>query len=296
MRFWLPNFVTYVKVPNCHLKMKHAHPKIYLIVFLNTKTIRHGLLDICIGDIADAMESSYKRVAIPHQNLITISAVLGKRKGHRTIGLLPMVWSISNRIRKQVKTWESTNCLGYDAAKKGSSALTAALCRNLLVEISYWLDLASTLVLLDFAKFFDTMDPVYLMKEAKNYDYPLVDLLSAMQQHLAPRIIRLLRCHSQPIQINNSIIAGCLQSIPFVRVYLRRLMTTVLETWEHIIASAFVDDSNFLTIIDKSKLSMSQSIQNIVAAVSYFCTGAKATGLKLSTKKLTNSILGCIVA
>ena len=68
--------------------------------------------------MADAMKCSYEKAAVPHQNLCTLSEVLGKPKGHRTIGLLPFMWSLSNKIRGYVKTWESEHTQSYDAAKK----------------------------------------------------------------------------------------------------------------------------------------------------------------------------------
>ena len=82
------------------------------------------------------------------------------------------MWSLSNKIRGFVKKWENQNAQSYDSAQKGSSALTAALHRNILIELAFWLNMATILVLLDFAKFFDTMDPVYLMMEAQVYGYP----------------------------------------------------------------------------------------------------------------------------
>ena len=41
----------------------------------------------------------------------------------------------------------------------------------------------------------------------------------AMQQHLAPRMIKLHNFLGVPMEVYNSIIAGCLQSVPMTRVY-----------------------------------------------------------------------------
>ena len=44
----------------------------------------------------------------------------------------------------------------------------------------------------------------------------------AIQQHVAPRIIKLKNFLGSPIEVYSSIIAGCRQSIPMTRVYLQR--------------------------------------------------------------------------
>ena len=49
----------------------------------------------------------------------------------------------------------------------------------------------------------------------------------AIQQHMAPRVIKIQQFVGKPIQVYNSIIAGCKQSVPMTRVYFLRGMPEV---------------------------------------------------------------------
>ena len=70
--------------------------------------------------------------------------------------------------------------------------------------------------------FFDSMDIGILLAEAIHTSYPPVHMAFAIQQHVAPRIIKLKNFLGSPIEVYSSIIAGCRQSIPMTRVYLQR--------------------------------------------------------------------------
>ena len=59
--------------------------------------------------------------------------------------------------------------------------------------------------------------------------YPPAHLAFAIQQHVAPRIIKLQNFIGKPIEVYNSIIAGCRQSIPMTRVYLQQGIENVVK-------------------------------------------------------------------
>ena len=61
-----------------------------------------------------------------------------------------------------------------------------------------------------------------LLEQALHTSYPPVHLAFAIQQHVAPRVIKLQNFIGRPIEVYNSIIAGCLQSVPMTRVYLQK--------------------------------------------------------------------------
>ena len=61
----------------------------------------------------------------------------------------------------------------YDTAIKGSSALLAALLRNIIAEIAIALDLDAAAIFNDFKNLFDTMDLAILMEEAIVSNFPL---------------------------------------------------------------------------------------------------------------------------
>ena len=63
--------------------------------------------------------------------------------------------------------------------------------------------------ILDLEKYFDTLDPCYLIEKAVEYGYPTTDLSIAMQQHLAPRVIQANGVSSNSFPVSKSILAGC---------------------------------------------------------------------------------------
>ena len=147
--------------------------------------------------------------------------------GLRTIGLSPMLYALWNRAQEATRNWELANMAEYDTCKTGSSALFAAVIRNVEAEIAHWLDMYVGGIFNDFVKFFDSMNINILLEEAIRTEYPPVEMCMAIQQHMAPRTIQIHQFVSKPIQIWNSIIAGCKQSIPMTRVYFLRGMPEV---------------------------------------------------------------------
>ena len=106
------------------------------------KTLRN-MPDIVISNIADDCKKVVDTVCLPHQSLLSLNSVIGKPGGGlRTISCTPMITSrMINKVSSAVKAWEaniSIDC-SYDTAKKGCSALDAALARNLLAEVAFWL-------------------------------------------------------------------------------------------------------------------------------------------------------------
>ena len=105
-------------------------------------------------------------MAQPIQNMLSLNACLGKPVGHRTVCKTPMLYRHLNRARSLVSQWEVKHRQSYDTAIKGSAALTAALSRNLNIEMANRLGLVIVLALLDMAKFFDTIDPNVVIQSA----------------------------------------------------------------------------------------------------------------------------------
>ena len=176
----------------------------------------------CIKLHASAVQVSIQKLAWPFQIVVSLQALLGKVNGVRTITLTSLLYSIWNRSQKQVRLWELEFVGEYDTCKPGSSALIAALGRAARAEICFWIGKQVATILHDFAKFFDTINIPILIKEAKATGYPIVSLIMAMQQHLAPRIIKYYDFVGKPVCVYNSIIAGCGQSVPLTRAYLGR--------------------------------------------------------------------------
>ena len=77
-------------------------------------------------------------------------------------------------------------------------------------------DFSTTIIIFEF------MDIGILLAVAIHTSYPPVHMAFAIQQHVAPRISKLTNFLGSPIEVYNSIIAGCRQRIPMTRVYLQR--------------------------------------------------------------------------
>ena len=108
-----------------------------------------GIPDEEKGALAEVLDESVKTVAVPHQNLINLNACLGKPGGDtRTITKTPMLYRMILRSDEDIRQWELENSAPFDTAKIGSSALLAALKRNLRAELAYWLDEFSAAVVL----------------------------------------------------------------------------------------------------------------------------------------------------
>ncbi len=78
--------------------------------------------------LAEAMVDSLNAPSSPHQSLLNLNPTLGKMSGgHRT--------SRHSALQSAVREWELSHSLPEGSAKKGGSALNAALYRSARAEI-----------------------------------------------------------------------------------------------------------------------------------------------------------------
>ncbi len=201
------------------------------------------------SNLAKCVENSQNAIAVPHQSLMNLNSLLGKPGNKcRTISKTPVLtYRMPLRADNEVRNWELENKQDYDKASVGSSALLAALKRNLSAEIAHWLGKEFATILNDFDKFFDTVDLKTLMTEAIHSGFPISQLAFALQQHLAPRVLQACKQSSTPVQIVKSILAGCKYSVAMTRVYLKRGMTKVVEKHKDANTELFVDDTSMHT-------------------------------------------------
>jgi hypothetical protein len=205
--------------------------------------------------IAKSVETSINTIAIPHQNLVSLNALLCKPNGDcRTITKTPMLYRMALRADKSVSNWEKQNNQKYDKAGVGSSALLAALARNVSAEVAYWLNEDSASVFNDFHKFFDTIDVSTLLKEAALTEFPRDQLSYAMMQHMAPRVLQVDGYSSGAMVIYRSILAGCKYSVAFTRVYLKRAFCEIVRKHQHANTEVFVDDTSMHNAGDESDI------------------------------------------
>lgn len=118
----------------------------------------------------------------------------------------------------------------------------------------------------DMAKFFDTIDIPLLCDKANELEFPVLDCLLTLHQHLAPRIIQCEGFCSEPILITRSILAGCKHSVALTRFPLAP-------------PKVYVDDTAQLTA-GTAKAAMT----NIYNSIYDFVHITKSLKLTLSTK------------
>ncbi len=193
--------------------------------------------------IASAIQRSMQTSAWPHQHLLSLHPCLGKPGGdYRTICKSPMLYRMALRADSTVRQWEVHTKQEYDTATIGSSALSAALYRNLEMELAKWLGQHALEVYNDFKKFFDTIDIEVLLEEAIAAGFPPADLCLALQQHLAPRVIQANGYSAKPMTIIKSLLAGCKHSVAITRAYLRRTIASIDTDHSECNPKVFVDD------------------------------------------------------
>jgi hypothetical protein len=204
-----------------------------------------GLPHECKAAISETVHVSLQEVTICHQWLISLNALLGKpSKECRTVTKTPMLYRMALRADDKVQCWEHDNKQGYDTAKAGSSALLAALARNLTAELAHWLGLQFASIYNDYHKFFDTLDLLTVMLQAIRTGFPLDRLAFALQQHIAPRVLQANGYSSIPMQVWKSILAGCRYSVAMTRMYLQEDMVSLVHEHPQAKTELFVDDTS----------------------------------------------------
>lgn len=110
-----------------------------------------GLPDTSRTQLANAIQSSSRAVATPHQHMLSLNPLLRKpSKTCRTVCNTPIVYRMTFRADQTARQWELDNKQPYDMATVGSSAFMAALQRNLRAELAFWLGEHFATILNDF--------------------------------------------------------------------------------------------------------------------------------------------------
>ncbi len=94
----------------------------------------------------------------------------------------------------------------------------------------------------DIHKFFDTVDPIILAESASELNYPPSELRLGLQMHLAPRVLQMNGSCSSGTAVDTSILAGCSQSVPFTRAYLKKPVASTVRIAPETITEVYIDD------------------------------------------------------
>ena len=134
---------------------------------------------------------SLTSVAVPHQHCLNLNPCLGKPSGDRqTICKSPMMHRMTMRVDREIRGWKLDDLEDYDTARTGSSALHAALVRNLRAEVANWLGEHLAAVLTYLHKFLDSVHILTPITNALKEGCPPVKFAYLLQQHLSPRAVQ----------------------------------------------------------------------------------------------------------
>ena len=138
-----------------------------------------------------------------HQLLLPLNTLLGKPNNTcRTTCKTNVTYRMTLRSNFSGRDWELNSIQSYDEASVGSSALLAALGRNLKAELAVWLKQHFAAIPNNYEQYIATLELIVLMHEAVFPYFPLPPLACALQQHMAPRVLQAHGGSSTPLCVN----------------------------------------------------------------------------------------------
>lgn len=159
---------------------------------------------ICVQRCSTHLTNSFSNIKF----YLTYALYWVSQGGVRAIAKTPMIYRMLCRSTNSVKEWEEEFMTDYETATKGSSALVAALVRNVVAEVAVALGLIAAGVFNDYINFFDTIDLPTLITEAIHSKFPGEWLTIAILQHTAPRVLQAFGFCADPIAVIRSILLG----------------------------------------------------------------------------------------
>jgi hypothetical protein len=238
-----------------------------------------------IHDIVKLMHEVEAKGRWPEQVLCNLVVFIGKPTpvpSERPISLTSGLYRLWCKLRKPlVEEWEGKACGFWDRAIAGSSALQAALARELRHEIAHHVGACTGGVYFDMAKFYDSLQVDIVLEKAASLGFPPLVLYLALMVHMAPRILRAGQEYSDPVYPASSILAGCGMSVAWTRAVLHQLLDEVHRRHRptELSMESWVDD--LTSVIQGSERSC---VSVGVDAGLFIAAGAKRLGLTISPK------------
>ena len=200
--------------------------------------------------------------------------------GDRPIALTARGYRCWSAARKcHVADWETEWAGHWDKAVRKSDALRAAILRHVKSEIAVKIGASVVRVLWDCEKFYDLIDPKFLAEAAVTLRYPTLIMYMGMLIHLATRVVANASCLSTPSMPSISILAGCVQSVPWTRLYLWDILDNLHRKYFPTTIEAWVDD-----LAQQVTGSRTAVIKSTVEASSYLANTLQGRGARISAK------------
>ena len=220
-----------------------------------------------LEELEGIMQDSISRLALPHQALANTMAALGKQcGGARCIAVAATYYRLLMAIiRPIVREWDRNIGSEYDSALVGRSPIYATAQRAMIMEQASLRGLCTILILWDLRQFFDSIDLSRLIPQCVRLGFPEEALLLGLQAHRAPRILKMLGTHSQPIEATGrSILAGCTLSTSLARAYLRHAIGKLAPQAGHMLAE-HVDDMDQLVVTSTTQAAIIMIVEQALA-------------------------------
>ncbi len=205
------------------------------------------LSDEALGQFCSILNKVEELVALPAQDLVTLICMLGKAldpSGDRPVALCGLVYRVLMAVRKGIVIeWNRHHAGFWDTALEGSDALRGAVARNLLCEAATLTSKVAVQNLWDMSKFYDSIDWSRLAEVALDLNYSPRLLALGLQAHCGGRILQANGAVTTPIgNFDTSILAGCMQSTIFARIFLYHILDDIHKQWPMAGPKQHVDD------------------------------------------------------
>ena len=236
------------------------------------------------------MRSAVRHLALPTQILRVLGALIGKKLGGTScIAVCSTFWRLLAAIAKpDVRAWDERVGLAGDSALPGRLPHVETAWRHLQMEQAALRGKMVIHILWDVAEYFDSISIPTLIRRCEELDFPIDQLVLAMQYHRAPRVLQSGGCCAEPITATGvSILAGCTFSTSLSRGFLHsatahRSTHTHTHTHTHVLATAttnqHVDDVSQLIISDTAATAVQLAVRTGLS----MSTGFMLSGLTVA--------------
>ena len=217
----------------------------------------------------------------PTQILLSVIALLPKSVDcDRPICKCPTLYRVYCKSRNHdMEKWSQDRCNFWDTAVRGSSALQAALLRELGHEVARMLGYCSVGAHWDLTRFFDSVEPHKLVHLAVKMEYPLHLLYLGILVHEAPRILEVGGYVSDIIDGGNGILAGCMQAMSWVKIYVYDILDFAHVHYRPVQVKGYVDD-----ITQSQRGTEEEILAALVPAAVHLTHQLQSLGCTISTK------------
>jgi hypothetical protein len=235
-------------------------------------------------DLQRLLVQAERELRWPVSTTQVVMALLPKPGGgERTIGLTSGFYRLYMRIRKPaISKWEDEHAGHWDQAVRGSSALRAAILREVRNDLARWAGMHVATILWDCAKFFDSLEPWLIGPTAIRLGFPARVFYLGMLVHRGARFLRHSQCWALPVVPEKSILAGCVQSVPWTRLILYDLLQSLHEGYRPTTFAVWVDDVPQTTIAKTRRAVQTRT----VGAAQALVAGLQDLGCTMSAKSV----------